>query len=66
MKLRIAAFHAEETWRGESSDRERIRANLLPSVRSVNSGDMPEDESEKPSAPLACWNRWYANGCPET
>ena len=32
----------------------------------VNSGSMPENPTEKPWAPLACWNAWYANGCPQS
>jgi hypothetical protein len=32
----------------------------------VNSGQMPQDPSEQPWAPLACWNAWYSAGCPET
>jgi hypothetical protein len=32
----------------------------------VSSGQMPMDPSEQPWAPLACWNTWYAAGCPET
>lgn len=31
----------------------------------VNSGQMPADPSEQPWKCLACWNTWYANGCPE-
>jgi hypothetical protein len=32
----------------------------------VNSGQMPMNPNEQPWAPLACWNVWYGNGCPET
>jgi hypothetical protein len=31
----------------------------------VNSGQMPQNPAEQPWAPLACWNAWYAAGCPE-
>jgi hypothetical protein len=31
----------------------------------VNSGQMPADPTEQPWKCLACWNTWYANGCPE-
>jgi hypothetical protein len=43
-----------------------VYANQDSINAAVNSGQMPMDPSEQPWAPLACWNTWYAAGCPET
>jgi hypothetical protein len=43
-----------------------VYANKDSINAAVNSGQMPMDPSEQRWAPLACWNTWYAAGCPET
>ena len=48
------------------TDYQSVYANKDAINAAVNSGSMPEDPSEQPWAPLACWNAWYAAGCPET
>jgi hypothetical protein len=48
------------------SNYQSVFANKDAINAAVNSGQMPMNPAEQPWAPLACWNTWYANGCPET